>query len=89
MAPFALSPASRSAKTSACGSPALGWKPSPTSSPASFTTTQPTIGFGRVLPVTELIADKCRMRDLVQSFVEGDRGKRYPTVGSSDFRARH
>jgi hypothetical protein len=53
----------------------LGWKPSPTTSPASFTTTQPTIGFGRVLPITERVVDTCRMRDLVLSFVEGDRGK--------------
>eukprot|EP00968_Pinguiococcus_pyrenoidosus_P004858 scaffold312_cov256-Pinguiococcus_pyrenoidosus.AAC.13 len=37
--------------TSACGCPALGWKPWPTTVPSLFTMTQPTGGLGLVRPL--------------------------------------
>ena len=60
VAPRAASPAARSAKTSACGSPAFGWYPSPTVTPSSSTMTQPTTGFGKVLPVAVAASSSAR-----------------------------
>jgi hypothetical protein len=48
--PRARSPARASATISACGPPAYAWKPSPTSSPAALSSTQPTTGLGLVVP---------------------------------------
>ena len=50
VAPRARAPASSSACTSACGSPARSWKPCPTTTPSASTTTAPTSGFGLVRP---------------------------------------
>lgn len=63
--PRALWPAARSAKTSACGLPACGWSPSPTTisfSPSSplATITQPTAGFGSVCPIPRLARSRAR-----------------------------
>jgi hypothetical protein len=50
VAPRARSPASSIAKISACGRPARGWRPCPTTMPSGDTITAPTIGFGVVTP---------------------------------------
>eukprot|EP00740_Mantoniella_antarctica_P003763 CAMPEP_0181350952 /NCGR_PEP_ID=MMETSP1106-20121128/1533_1 /TAXON_ID=81844 /ORGANISM="Mantoniella antarctica, Strain SL-175" /LENGTH=230 /DNA_ID=CAMNT_0023463445 /DNA_START=179 /DNA_END=868 /DNA_ORIENTATION=- len=52
VAPRARWPAARNANTSACGSPAFGWNPSPTTAPEMGSTmTHPTTGLGKVRPV--------------------------------------
>mmetsp|Transcript_16096 Transcript_16096/g.62544 ORF Transcript_16096/g.62544 Transcript_16096/m.62544 type:complete len:221 (+) Transcript_16096:354-1016(+) len=58
--PFALAPAALSAKTSACGSPAFGWYPSPTTTPSSSTMTQPTTGLGKVFPAAVAASARAR-----------------------------
>ena len=50
VAPRARAPASASACTSACASPARSWNPWPTTTPSADTTTAPTSGLGLVRP---------------------------------------
>lgn len=59
VAPLAFRPAARSAYTSACGFPAWGWYPSPTTVP-SRTTTHPTAGLGAVFPFPRFASASAR-----------------------------